>query len=93
MDNSYSGSNFDDFLEGDGILEDVSARAQKRLLALQMADIMKEAHLTKTDVAAKMNTSRSQLDRLLDPENSSVTLDSLFRLAQSVGRQLRVEFA
>ena len=93
MDNSYSGSNFDDFLEEEGILEDISARAQKRLLALQMADIMEEAHLTKTDVAAKMNTSRSQLDRLLDPENSSVTLDSLFRLAQSVGKQLRVEFA
>lgn len=93
MDNSYSGSNFDDFLEEEGILEDTSARAQKRLLALQMADIMEESHLTKTDVAAKMNTSRSQLDRLLDPDNSSVTLDSLFRLAQSVGRQLRVEFA
>ncbi len=93
MDNSYSGSSFDDFLEEEGILVDVSARAQKRLLALQMADIMEEEHLTKTDVATKMNTSRSQLDRLLDPENSSVTLDSLFRLAQSVGRQLRVEFA
>ena len=93
MKNRYSGTDFDDFLEEEGILEDVSSQAQKRLLALQMADIMMESSLTKTEVAAKMNTSRSQLDRLLDPENSAITLDSLFRLAQSVGKQLRIEFA
>lgn len=91
--NRYSGSNFDDFLAEEGILEEVTSRAQKRLLAYQVADIMAEMKLTKTELAAKMNTSRSQLDRLLDPENTAVTLDSLNRLAQAVGKQLRIEFA
>lgn len=93
MGNKYSGSNFDDFLEEEGILEEVSTRAQKRLLALQIADIMVEANLSKTDIATKMHTSRSQLDRLLDPQNTAVTLDSLDRLARAVGKNLRIEFA
>lgn len=93
MNNKYSGTDFDDFLAEEGILEEVSIRAQKRLLALQIADIMAEANLTKTEVAAKMSTSRSQLDRLLDPDNSSITLESLSRLAQAMGKQLRIEFA
>jgi len=61
--NQYSGSNFDNFLAEEGILEEVSTRAQKRLLALQIEDIIAEANLTKSEIAAKMNTSRSQLDR------------------------------
>ena len=61
--NQYSGSNFDNFLAEEGILEEVSTRAQKRLLALQIEGIMAEANLTKSEIAAKMNTSRSQLDR------------------------------
>jgi antitoxin HicB len=91
--NKYSGSNFDDFLAEEGILEEVTGKAQKRLLAYQVADIMAESNLTKTELAVRMNTSRSQLDRLLDPENTAVTLDSLNRLAQAVGKQLKVEFA
>jgi antitoxin HicB len=91
--NKYSGSNFDDFLAEEGILEEVTGKAQKRLLAYQVADIMTESNLTKTELAVRMNTSRSQLDRLLDPENTAVTLDSLNRLAQAVGKQLKVEFA
>ena len=91
--NQYSGSNFDNFLAEEGILEEVSTRAQKRLLALQIEGIMAEANLTKTEIAAKMNTSRSQLDRLLDPENTSITLDSLDRLARAVGKQLKIVFA
>ena len=91
--NKFTGSNFDDFLAEEGILEEVSTRAQKRLLALQIADIMAEADLTKTEVATRMQTSRSQLDRLLDPENTSVTLESLDRLARAVGKQLKIEFA
>jgi len=94
MDNNpYSGSNFDDFLAEEGILEEVSTKAQKRLLALQIEDIMIEANLTKVELAAKMQTSRSQLDRLLDPDNTSITLDSLDRLARAVGKRLRIEFA
>ena len=91
--NQYSGSNFDNFLAEEGILEEVSTRAQKRLLALQIEDIIAEANLTKSEIAAKMNTSRSQLDRLLDPDNTSITLDSLGRLARAVGKQLKIEFA
>ena len=93
MNTKYSGSDFDTFLEEEGILEEVSTSAQKRLLALQIADIMAEENLTKSEVAARMNTSRSQLDRLLDPDNTSITLESLDRLARAIGRQLRIEFA
>jgi len=89
----YSGSNFDDFLAEEGILEEVSAKAHKRLLALQLADIMKDSKVTKTALARKMQTSRSQLDRLLDPDNTAVTLESLERLARAVDKQLRIEFA
>lgn len=91
--NKFTGSDFDDFLAEEGILEEVSTRAQKRLLALQVADILAETNLTKTQLAERMNTSRSQLDRLLDPDNTTVTLDSLDRLARAVGRQLRIELA
>jgi DNA-binding Xre family transcriptional regulator len=91
--NKYTGSHFDDFLAEEGILEEISTRAQKRLLALQVADILAETNLSKTQLAERMNTSRSQLDRLLDPDNTAITLDSLDRLARAVGRQLRIEFA
>jgi len=59
--NKYSGSNFDDFLEEEGILEEVSARVQKRLLALQIEDIMKTTNLSKTKIAEKMHTDTGQL--------------------------------
>ena len=91
--NKYSGSNFDVFLAEEGILEEVSAKAHKRLLVLQIADIMKETNLTKTALAKKMRTSRSQLDRLLDPDNVSISLESLERLARVIDKQLRIEFA
>jgi predicted XRE-type DNA-binding protein len=91
--NKHTGSDFDDFLAEEGILQEVSTRAQKRLLALQITDIMAEANLTKSEVASRMDTSRSQLDRLLDPDNTSISLDSLDRLARAVGKQLRIEFA
>ena len=91
--NKYSGSNFDDFLEEEGILEDVSARAQKRLLALQIDDIMQAANLSKIRLAEKMKTDVTQLDSLLDPNNTSITLESLDRLARAIGKRLRIEFA
>jgi len=91
--NHYTGSDFDDFLAEEGLLEEVTARAQKRLLALQLQDAMEASHLTKTELAERMETSRSQLDRLLDPDNTSVTLDSLERLARAVGKRLVVELA
>ena len=91
--NKYSGSNFDDFLAEEGILDEVSAKALKRLLVLQIADIMAETNVTKIALAQKLQTSRSQLDRLLDPDNTSITLASLEQLARAVGRQLRIELA
>ena len=89
--NRYRGGNFDAFLAEEGLLEEVSARAHKRLLALQLVDIMEEEQITKTQLAERLATSRSQLDRLLDPDNTAVTLESLERLARAVGKQLRLE--
>jgi DNA-binding Xre family transcriptional regulator len=91
--NKHTGSSFDDFLEEEGILGEVSAKAHKRLLALQLADIMEENSITKTSLAEKLKTSRSQLDRILDPENTSVTIELLERVAHAVGKKLHIEFA
>ena len=91
--NRYSGSDFYEFLREERILEELTARAHKRLLALQLSDAMKHSRMTKTQLAEKPQTSRSQIDRLLDPDNTTVTLESLERLAHAVGRQLRVELA
>ena len=85
------GSTFDDFLKEDGIYEEVTARAIKRVIARQLGALMQEKHLSKTVLARRMQTSRAQLDRLLDPENESVTLGTLARAAHAVGRQLRME--
>jgi DNA-binding Xre family transcriptional regulator len=89
--NQYSGGDFDEFLADEGILQEVTARAHKRLLALQLQDVMNESQMTKTELAERMQTSRSQLDRLLDPHNTAVTLESLERLARAVGKRLVVE--
>ncbi len=93
MTNPYSGSNFDDFLAEEGILEEVSARALKRLLALQFAEIMEATKINKSQLAESLQTSRTQVDRLLDPTNTAITLASLDRLARAVGKQLRIELA
>ena len=65
--NQYSGSDFDDFLKEEGIFEEVTARAQKRHLVLQLLDAMEQSQLNKSQLAVKLQTSRSQVDRLLDP--------------------------
>ena len=85
------GSSFDDFLKQDGIYEQVTARAIKRAIARQLDALMQDQGLTKSNLAKRMRTSRAQLDRLLDPDNESVTLGTLTRAAQAVGRQLRME--
>ena len=85
------GSTFDSLLEQEGILEDVTARALKRVIARQLDALMKDQGISKTSLAERMRTSRSALDRLLDPENNSVTLDTLVRAAHAVGRRLHVE--
>jgi len=85
------GSSFDDFLKEDEIYESVTARAIKRVLARQLSELMRREDISKTELASRMKTSRAQLDRLLDPENESVTLGTLARAAQAVGRNLRME--
>ena len=85
------GSSFEDFLKEDGIREEVQAVAIKRVLAWQVVEAMKAQGITKTEMARQMNTSRSQLDRLLDPENESVALQTLARAAHALGRRLKLE--
>ncbi len=85
------GSSFDDFLKDEGIHAEVTAHAIKRVIARQLDALMADQGLTKSELAKRMKTSRAQLDRLLDPENESVTLGTLTRAAQAVGRQLRMD--
>jgi len=85
------GSSFDDFLQEEDIRDEVEDAALKEILADQLAAAMRDKHLTKTAMAARMGTSRRQLDRLLDPTNPSVTLSTLRRAAHAVGRTLTVE--
>ncbi|HEY9611700.1 XRE family transcriptional regulator [Allocoleopsis sp.] len=89
--NPYIGSSLDDLLEKDGILEEVDAIAIKRVLAWQVSQLMQEKGLTKTAMAQEMNTSRASLDRLLDPENTSVALNTMMNAAKAVGKRLRIE--
>ncbi len=89
--NKHLGSNFDDFLQEQNLLEETSAIAHKQLLVLQLKDIMAEQNITKTFLAGKLKTSRSQLDRILDPNNVSITLDVLERVAHAVGKKLTIE--
>jgi len=85
------GSSFDAFLKAEGRYEDAQAVAIKRVLAWQIEDAMKKGDVTKAEMARRMNTSRSKLDRLLDPENQAVSLDTLARAAHAVGRNLKLD--
>ncbi len=89
----HTGSTLDGFLDEDGILAEAGAVAIKRVLAFQLAEIMQQQKLTKTQLARRMKTSRSALERLLDPENASVTLLTLERAARALGRRIKVELA
>ena len=85
------GSTFDSWLRHEGLYEEVSATAIKRVVARQVEAAMHQKGLTKAEMARRMHTSRAQLDRLLDPENDAVTLGTLRRAAAVVGRELRLE--
>jgi len=84
------GSDFDDFLRQEGMLEDVEALAVKRLVAYELGRAIEREGISKSRLAALMGTSRSQLNRLLDPENESVTLASLAKAAAALGKRLRI---
>ena len=91
--NDHIGSNFDDFLEEEGILAETEALAIKRVVAYQIAELMKSQNISKVAMAKKMKTSRSALDRLLDPMNTSITLQTLEHAAHAIGKRLRIDFA
>lgn len=87
---AHIGSDFDDLLREEGLLDEVQATAVKRVLASQLERSMLEARLTKTAMARRMRTTRAQLDRLLNPENPSTTLATLVKAAQAVGKKLKI---
>ena len=90
MGKSHIGSSLDDFLKEEGIFEETQTRAVKEVVAWQLAEAMKERSLSKVRLAELLKTSRSQVDRLLDPE-SDITLSSLQRAAALVGRKVQIE--
>ena len=89
----HSGSTFDSFLREEGIREEVEAVAIKRVLAWQLDQAMREQQITKQAMARGLHTSRSQLDRLLDPTNVSVSLDTMARAAKALGKSLVIRIA
>lgn len=89
----HSGSTFDSFLEQEGIREEVEAVAIKRVLAWQLQRAMQKQQKTKRAMARQLHTSRSQLDRLLDPRNVSVSLDTITRAARALGKRLIIRVA
>lgn len=90
-DNKHRGSTLDSFLEAEGVLAEFQAKAIKEVIAWQLADAMKERGLTKTRLAALMHTSRTQVDRVLDPNDGNVTIETLQRAAAIVGRRVQLE--
>ena len=93
MKKKHIGSDFDDFLREEHLLEISEATAAKRVIAFQIAQEMRRCGLTKSEMASRMKTSRPALERLLDPANRSVTLSTLERAASAVGRKLKVELS
>lgn len=91
--NPHFGSSFDDWLKEQGIYEEVMTHAIKRVLAWQIEQAMKAQGISKAEMARRMHTSRTQLDRLLDPDNDKVQLDTVQRAAAAIGRTLKFELA
>ncbi len=91
MNTQHIGSDFDDFLAEEGLLAEAEA-PEERVIAFQIQKVMEEQNLSKSEMAKRMNTSRSALNRLLDPENTSITLLTLARAALGVNKRVRFEF-
>ncbi len=89
--NKHIGSNFRDFLKEEGVFEEVELRALKKTLVMELETTMKKKSLTKVNLASRMRTSRAALDRLLDPDNTSVTLTTLEKIAYALGKKLKIE--
>lgn len=89
--NPHIGSTLDDFLREEGIFEDATNYAVKRVLAWQVEKAMRDQGITKVEMARRMGTSRAHLNRLLDPSNDKVQLDTVQRAAAAIGRKVRME--
>lgn len=88
--NPHIGSRFEDFLAEEGILDEVTAAAQKRVVSWQLAQLMQRQKISKAEMARRMHTSRAALERLLDPKNPSVTLQTIGRAAAVLGRRVEI---
>ncbi|MFA5286237.1 MAG: helix-turn-helix transcriptional regulator [Smithellaceae bacterium] len=91
MNHKNIGSNLDDFLQEEGILAEVERAAIKEVVANQILNLMSEQKISKVEMSRRMGTSRSALDRLLDPSNASVSLKTLDKAASSLGRKLNIQ--
>jgi predicted XRE-type DNA-binding protein len=90
--NIHRGSDFCDFLADEGIRPEVEVLALKRVVALQLQQILEQENITKTQLATRMKTSRASLDRILDPTNPSLTVASLGKAAAALGRKVELRF-
>ncbi len=91
--NPRAGSSFDDFLKEDGIYDDVQNAAIKKVLSAKLEAAMFDQNISKTDMAKRLKTSRSQLDRLLDPDNETITLQTASRAAAVLGMTLEINLS
>ncbi len=90
IDPAHAGGYFDDFLKEQGMFEEANAYAVKRVVAWQIEEEMKRQGLTRVEMAKRMGTSRSSINRLLDPENNALALATLTRAAMALGKELQV---
>lgn len=93
IEKGKAGQSFDDYLKDQGTYEETTEVAVKRVVAFQLAEAMKEQGISKKEMASRLDTSRSQLDRVLDPDHDGVTLAVLVRAARAVGRELRLDLS
>lgn len=92
MKKTRIGSSFDDFLKDEGLYEETQASAIKRVIAWQIQKAMEDGNISKSEMARRMRTSRSQLDRLLDPAYITVQLDTMIKAATALGKNMQIEF-
>ena len=88
--NKHLGSSFDEFLRSEGLYEEVTTLAWKRVLSWEVTEAMKKEGISKSEMSKRMGTSRSQLERLLDPDNPNVLLDTVQKAAAAVGKRLTI---
>lgn len=93
MSNGHRGQAFDDFLKEEGTFDEVSEIASRRVIAYKLEQARIEQHVTKSEMARRMNTSRSQLDRLLNADEPGIQLETLERGAHALGLRLKVDLA